>query len=149
MYLEICILEAQSSKPGFSPWVGKIPRRRAVFLPGESPWTEELGGNIVHGVAKSQTWQRLSTHTCCLYLATWKVKLLNHVWLFATPWTVAYQVPPSAGFSRQEYWSGMPLLSPGDLPNPGIEPRSPTLEGDTLPSEPPGKQEADNKQVEK
>ena len=55
MYLEICILEAQSSKPGFSPWVRKIPQRRAVFLPGESPWTEELGGNIVHGVAKSQT----------------------------------------------------------------------------------------------
>ena len=43
------------------------------------------------------------------------------------------------GFSRQEYWSGLPFLSPGDLPNPGIEPRSPALEADTLPTEPPGK----------
>ena len=48
-----------------------------------------------------------------------KVKLLSHVRLFATPWTVAYQVSPSMGFSRQEYWSGVPLPSPGDLPNPG------------------------------
>ena len=47
--------------------------------------------------------------------------------LFATPWTVAYQDPPSMGFSRQEYWSGVPLYSPEDLPNPGIEPGSPAL----------------------
>ena len=46
---------------------------------------------------------------------------------FATPWTVAYQAPPSMGFSRQEYWSGVSLSSPGDLPNPGIEPGCPTL----------------------
>ena len=56
-----------------------------------------------------------------------KVKLFSRVQLFATPWTVAYQVPPSMGFSRQEYWSGLPFLSPGDLPNPGIEPGSPAL----------------------
>ena len=56
-----------------------------------------------------------------------KVKSLSHVWLFATPWTVAYQVPPSMGFFRQEPWSGLPFLSPRDLPNPGIEPRSPAL----------------------
>ena len=55
------------------------------------------------------------------------------------PWTVAYQVPPSMGFSRQEYWSGLPFPSPGDLPDPGIEPGSPTLQADSLPSEPPGK----------
>ena len=48
-----------------------------------------------------------------------KVKLLNRVRLFATPWTVAYQVPPSMGFFRQEYWSGMPFLFPGDLSDPG------------------------------
>ena len=47
---------------------------------------------------------------------------LSRVRLFVTPWTVAYQVPPSMGFSRQEYWSGLPFPSPGDLPNPGIEP---------------------------
>ena len=59
-----------------------------------------------------------------------KVKLLSHVQLFATPWTVAYQAPPSMGFSRQEYWSGVPRPSPGDLPDPGIEPRSPALQAD-------------------
>ena len=56
-----------------------------------------------------------------------------------TPWTIAYQAPPSMGFSRQEYWSGVPFLSPGDLSNPGIEAGSPTLQADALPSEPPGK----------
>ena len=64
-----------------------------------------------------------------------KVKLLSRVQLFATPWTVAYQAPLSMGFSRQEYWSGLPFPSPGDLPNPGIEPRSPALQADALPSE--------------
>ena len=68
-----------------------------------------------------------------------KVKSLSRVQLFATPWTVAHQAPPSMGFSRQEYWSGLPSLSPGDLPDPGIEPRSPALQADALPSEPPGK----------
>ena len=50
-----------------------------------------------------------------------KVKSLSHVQLFATPWTVACQAPLSMGFSRQEYWNGLPVPSPGDLPNPGIE----------------------------
>ena len=68
-----------------------------------------------------------------------KVKSLSRVWLFATPWTVSYQAPPSMGFSRQECWSGLPFPSPGDLPDPGIEPRSPTLQADALPSDPPGK----------
>ena len=56
-----------------------------------------------------------------------------------TPWTVAHQASLSMGFSRQEYCSGLPFPSPGDLPNPGIEPRSPALQADALPSEPPGK----------
>ena len=56
----------------------------------------------------------------------------------ATPWTVAYQASPSMGFSRQEYWSGLPFPSPGDLPNPGIKPGSPASEPDALTSEPPG-----------
>ena len=67
-----------------------------------------------------------------------KVKSLSHVRLFATPWTVACQAPPSMGFSRQEYWSGLPFPSPGDLPDPGIEPGSPALESVALTSEPPG-----------
>ena len=59
--------------------------------------------------------------------------------LQSTPWTVAYQAPLSMGFSRQEYWSGWPSPSPGDLPDPGIEPWSPALQADALTSEPPGK----------
>ena len=68
-----------------------------------------------------------------------KVKSLSRVRLFVTPWTVAYQASPSMGFSRQECWSGLPFPSPGDLPDPEIEPVSPTLQADALPSEPPGK----------
>ena len=64
---------------------------------------------------------------------------LSHVQLLATPWTVAYQAPLSMGFSRQEYWSGLPCPPPGDLPDPGIEPRSPALQADSLLFEPPGK----------
>ena len=56
-----------------------------------------------------------------------KVKSISGVQLFATPWTVVYQAPPSMGFSRQENWSGLPFPSPGDLPDPGIEPWSPAL----------------------
>ena len=55
---------------------------------------------------------------------------LSRVQLFKTPWTVALQAPPSMGFSRQEYWSGLPFPSPGDLPDPGLEPRSPSLQAD-------------------
>ena len=51
------------------------------------------------------------------------------------PWTAAHQAPPSMGFSRQEYWSGLPFPSPGGLPNPGIEPRPPALQADSLPFE--------------
>ena len=60
-------------------------------------------------------------------------KMLSRVQLFATPWTVAHQAPPSMEFSRQEYWSGLPFPSPGDLPNLGIEAESPTLQADALP----------------
>ena len=78
-----------------------------------------------------------------------EVRLLTFSWLSEsesevaqscpTPWTVAYQAPPSMGFSRQEYWSGLPFPSPGDLPDPGIKPRSPAVQADALTSEPPGK----------
>ena len=67
------------------------------------------------------------------------MKLLSRVRLFATPWTVAYQAPQSMEFSRREYWSGLPFPSPGDLLDPGIEPRSSALQADAVPSEPPGK----------
>ena len=66
------------------------------------------------------------------------MKSLSRIQLFATPWTVAYQAPRSMEFSRQEYWSGLPFASPGDLPKPGIEPGSPAFQADALASEPPG-----------
>ena len=66
------------------------------------------------------------------------VQLLSRVQLFATPWTVAHQDPPSVGFSRQEYWSGLPFPSLGDLPDPGIKPGFPTFQADTLSSVPLG-----------
>ena len=62
-----------------------------------------------------------------------KVKSLSHVQLFAAPRTVARQAPLSMGLPRQEYWSGLPFPSPGDLPDPGIQPQSPTLQADSLP----------------
>ena len=76
-----------------------------------------------------------------------KVKLLSRVRLFVTPWTVAHQAPPSMEFSRQEYLSGLPFPFPGDLPNPGIEPRSPTLRTDSLLSEPGNSNERESHSV--
>ena len=81
---------------------------------------------------------RAEVHTCCT-IKEKKTKSLSHVRLFATPQTVAHQTPPSMGFSRQEYWSGLPFPSPRDVPNPGTEPRSPAFQADVLPPEPPGK----------
>ena len=78
----------------------------------------------------------LDLHISCKWKWKWSRTV---VWLFATPWTVAHQAPPFVGFSRQEYWSGLPFSSPGDLPEPGIKPRSPALQADALTSEPPGK----------
>ena len=79
-----------------------------------------------------------TTEATNFYSKLVKVKSLSRVQLFATLWTVAHQAPPSMGFSRQEYWSGLPFPSPGDLPNPGIKPRSPALQADTLTAELPG-----------
>ena len=80
------------------------------------------------------------THSSTLELFHSKVKekLLSCVQLFVTPWIVTYQSPQSMGFSRQEYWSGLPFPSPGDLPDPGIKPWSLAFQADALTSEPPG-----------
>ena len=67
------------------------------------------------------------------------IQSLSCVWLFETPWTAACQDPLSLGFSKQEYWRRLACPPPEDLPNPGIEPRSPALQMDSLPSEPAGK----------
>ena len=75
----------------------------------------------------------------CCHILKVKVKPLSCVQLSVTPWNVAHQAPPSMGFSRQEHWSGLPFPSPGDLPDPGIEPRCSALQTDALLSEPPAK----------
>ena len=80
---------------------------------------------------------KVSEITC--NIGTCVLSSFSHIRLFATLWTLAHQAPPSMEFSRQQYWSGLPFPSPGDLPNPGIEPRSPALHADALPSERPGK----------
>ena len=64
---------------------------------------------------------------------------LSPILTLATSWTAAHQAPLSLEFSRQEYWSGLPFLPPGDLPDSGIKPTSPALQADSLPIEPPGK----------
>ena len=94
--------------------------------------------HMKHSAGETTSWVTNQTSVNLRKLKV-KVKLLSRVRLFVTLWTVAYQASLSMGFSRQEYWSGLPFPSPGDLPDPGIEPRSPTLEADALTSEPPGK----------
>ena len=93
---------------------------------------ERNGVNLTEAEDVKKRWQEYTE-------SERKVKLLSRVRLFATPWTIAYKAPLSMGFSRQGYWSGLPFPSPEDLPDPGIEPGSPTLQADVLPSEPPGK----------
>ena len=78
------------------------------------------------------------TKTTQLFISC-EAKSFGPVRLFVTPWTVAYQAPPSMEFSRQENWSGLPFPSPGDLPNPGMEPTSLALAGRFFTTEPPGK----------
>ena len=91
----------------------------------------------VHGVTKSQMW--LSDWTTTMIHWKSEMKSLSRVQLFVTPWTVAYKAPPSTGFSRQEYWSGLPFPSPGESSQPRGWTRSPALQADALPSKPPGK----------
>ena len=91
-----------------------------------NPMDCSLSGSSVYGISQARIQERK------------KVKSLSRVQFFATPWTVAYQAPLSMGFSRQEYWNGLPFPSPGDLPDPGIEPGFPPLQADTLLSEPQG-----------
>ena len=110
-------------------WVGKIPWRRAwqptpVFLPGESPWTEEPGG------LQSMGSQRVGRDRAIKHTAQhghFHCVSGSVVSDSANPWTVAHQAPLSMEFSRQEYWSGLSFSSPGNLPDPGIEPGSPAL----------------------
>ena len=110
-------------------------------LLGSAMWFGKgnLGSRLLVTVSNLKKFKFPNNERCRhrLYIICNKVKSLSHVQLFVTPWTIAYQAPPSMGFSRQEYWSGLPF-PPGDLPDPGIEPGSPTFQADALTSEPPG-----------
>ena len=133
----------------FNHWAGKIPQRRkwqshSSILAWEIPSTEKSDGLQSMGLPRVR--HDLALNNNCIYrklLGNFslerKVKSLSCVQLFATPLTVACQAPLSMGFSRQEYWSGLPFPSSVDFPDPGIEPGSVALQADTFPSEPPGK----------
>ena len=90
--------------------------------------SKSYGNSLPYQEKKTKT---MSNNTACISEIKWKS--FSCVWLLKTPWTVACLAPVSVGFSRPEYWSGLPCPPPGDLPNPGIKPRSPTLQADSLP----------------
>ena len=109
-----------------------IPARRI-------PWTEQSGGLQPTGLQRVRHNFVTSTYIH-IYIHESESEVAQSCLTLLTPWTVAYQAAPSMGYSRQEYWSGLPFPSPGYLPDPGIKPRSRALEADALTSEPAGKQ---------
>ena len=96
-------------------------------------------GSAIPGILQARTLEWVAISFSNAWKWKVRVKLLSRVQLLATPWTAAYQAPLSLGFSRREYWSGLPFPSPGDLPDPEIELRTPALQADSLPSEAPRK----------
>ena len=128
----------------FSPSAGEVSRAGdTVHFGGHAPTSRDVLCLFVtagwgRGVATGN--QRMETRGAAQHPAAHrtphctkveaKVKALSHVPCFATPWTVAHQVPPSMGLSRQGYWSGLPCPLPGDLPHPGIKPGSSALQAD-------------------
>ena len=124
---------------GLPPWVPghscNLPKVTQPVRQQGEPWTQSLGAGPLYHPLLGKHIIIYGTFSCISLPGLHS----NPKRFFATPWTVAYQTPWSMGFSRQEYWSGLPFPSPGDLPNPGIKPRSPALQTDPLPSEPLGK----------
>ena len=139
------IWSMEFSRPEY--WSGTFPSPRDLPNPGIEPrspalqaesWSAEPSGNTLQ-ITKVLILKCIIHEFWLIYIYIYwyiynniykiyiEVKLLSHVWLFATPWTVAYQALPSMGFSRQECWSGLPFASPEDLPDPGIKPGTPAL----------------------
>ena len=126
-----------SSSQEVPGWVGgwkqsRCPCHTHVLSRMETQETRRRGGDTTQVGVRPRAWAPRST------LSIEPLVLVCQLCLTVIP-TVAPQAPQSMEFSRQEYWSGLPFSSPGDLPNPGIEPKSPALQADSLPSEPPGK----------
>ena len=153
-----CLPPGDRPNPGIKPPSLKSPAVAGEFFTTSATWykvhtdyTVILGFKVRTGEHLAQPpWPAVSWAKCHhdtesedyweMPKLEWvKVKSLSRVWLFVTPCTVALQAPLSMGFSRQEYWSGLPFPSPGDLPDPGIKPRSPALQADALTSAPPGR----------
>ena len=93
-------------------------------------WDRVLPKVTAKSTARGRVQMHLRPHSTLMVVSS-----LSRVQLFVTSWTIACLASLSMGFPRQEYWSGLPFLSPGDLPDPGIEPWSPTLQADSLPTE--------------
>ena len=121
---------------GWEDPLEKVTATHSSILAWRIPWTVR---SSPWGHKELDTTEQLSHGISTFETGISKVKSLSRVRLFVNTWTVAYQAPPSMGFSRQECWSGLPFPSPGDLPDPGIKPESPIFQADALPSEPPGK----------
>ena len=114
-------------------WKWKVKVKSVQSCPTlRDPMDCSLPGSSIHGIFQARVLE-------------WGAITFSHIWsescvqLFVTSWTVAQQVPLSVKSSRQEYWSGLPFPSPGDFSRPGIEPGSPALQADSLPSELSGK----------
>ena len=156
-------MQEDLSDPGSDlsdPWFRKIPWRRKwqptlVFLPGESHGQWSLVGSSPQGrkgLDTTEGTEHAHVHVCMCVLQTCTcvvfndicrvvVSVLRRAQLFVPPWTADHQAPPSMRFSRQEYCSGLPFPTPGDLPNSGIKPTSlasPALAGRFFTTEPPG-----------
>ena len=116
---------------GWDGWMASPTQWMRVWVNSESWWRTGRPG-VLWFMGSQRVGQDWATELKV------KVRLLSCVWLFAKLWTVAHHSPSSMGFFRQEYWSGYPCPSPGDLPDPGIEPRSPRLQADSLLPEPQG-----------
>ena len=114
---QLCVKPAQEEKGGGEELVGKGEERQKSELHLRNPKSPRKEVSERGAGAASWTWDKRRTCLCVL-------SRFHLVQLWATLWTVARQVPLSLGFSRQEYWSGLPRLSPGDLPDPGIKPES-------------------------
>ena len=106
-----------------------------------SPTMQDTQNSWLPSAYKSYIYTILQPSKCVTVLCASVLSCFSHVWLFATPWTVACQTPLSMVFSRQEYWDGLPCPPPGDFSNPGVEPGSlvSPAQVDSLLLAPPGK----------